>query len=295
MARVVGIGHCNLDYLGVVERYPPIDRKEQLCEFSIQGGGPVATALVALSTFGVSTQFVGKVADDDLGRFIVRDLCDAGVGVEYLSVEAGKTSPFSFIAVDRHSGLRNIFWTPGTVSRLELGEVPLDFLTGAEVLLCDGHQPVLQIRAAEKARELGITVVTDAGGVREGMGDLLSLTDVLIASERFAAEVAPRPDLAEVLDELHALGPRVVVVTLGAEGSVGSDGGRLVREAAWPVKVVDTTGAGDVFHGAYIYALLQHWDLARSMRFASVAAGLKCRALGGRAGIPRLEEVLRLL
>jgi ribokinase len=215
--------------------------------------------------------------------------------LDHLSVEAGKTSPFSFIAVDRESGLRNIFWTPGTVGRLENQEVTLDFLTGAEVLLCDGHQPALQVRAAEKARELGVKVVTDAGGVREGMGDLLSLTDVLIASERFAAEVAPRPDLAEVLDELRALGPRVVVVTLGAEGSVGSDGGRLVRETALEVAVVDTTGAGDVFHGAYIYALLQRWGITRSMRFATVTAGLKCRALGGRAGIPKLEEVLRHL
>jgi ribokinase len=293
--RVVGIGHCTLDCLGVVDRYPAIDRKEEIREFTLQGGGPVATSLVTLAALGISTQFVGKVSEDDFGSFILEGLRAAGVGVDSVIVEAGKVSPFSFIAVERTTGKRTIFWTRGSVSQLEPGEVSKDILRGAEVLLLDGHQAAAQIRAAEWARELGVAVTTDAGSLREGMGDLLALTDVLIASERFATEVAPRADPRQMLEELRAMGPRTVVVTQGSEGSVGLDAERFCREPALAVPVVDTTGAGDVYHGAFVYGMLQRWDLARSMHFASVAAGLKCRALGGRAGIPDLEEIARHL
>jgi ribokinase len=292
MARVVGVGHCSVDYLGIVDRYPAVDRKEMLRAFSIQGGGPVATALATLAAFGVEAEFAGKVADDDLGRTILEAFRQAGVGTRMLVVEPGAVSPFSFIAVERETGRRNVFWAPGSVSPLLPAELRPDALAGAEALLVDGHQIAAQVRAAELARQVHVPIVLDAGGLKEGMGDLLALTDVLIASERFLTEVAPRDDLRRSLEELRAMGPRVAVVTLGEEGSAGLEGEHFVRIPALRVQVVDTTGAGDVYHGAFLYGMLQRWDLERTMRFAGAAAGLKCRALGGRAGIPNLEEVL---
>lgn len=289
---VVGVGHCAVDYLGVVPRYPDVDTKVEVSEFSQQGGGPAATAIVTLACFGVPTRMVSKISDDPFGDFILAGLRSVGVDVSHVVIDPGHVSPFSFIAVESTTGKRTIFWTRGSVSPLQPSEIRPDVLEGAGWLVIDGHQPAAQVKIAEEARARGIKVVLDAGTLREGMGDLVPLSHVLIASERFATEVAPAAEIEATLEELRKMGPEVCVITMGAEGSVGSDGARTVREDGFEVDVVDTTGAGDVFHGAFLYGMMQSWPVERCMRFASVAAALKCRALGGRAGIPALEEVL---
>ncbi len=288
---VVGIGHSTVDYLGLIERYPESDTKVEISEFSIQGGGPVATALVTLAALGVDTAIVSKVSDDDFGRFMRSGLVEAGVDTTGLVVEPGKVSPFSFIAVERGSGKRTIFWTRGNLGRLEPEDVDLGLLEGAKVLHVDGIHSWAQIAAARKARELGVHVVYDAGSARDGWKELVELSDTVIASERFVSEAVPGA-IAESLRSLARMGPGTVVITMGPEGSVGMEQGQTYIAPALDVEAVDTTGAGDVYHGAYIYALLQGWTLQKRMRFASAAAGLKCRSLGGRAGIPTLGEIL---
>lgn len=291
---VVGVGHAAVDYLGVVPRYPDVDTKIELSQFSMQGGGPVATALVTLATLGVRTSFVGKVSDDDFGRFISQGLSEAGVDTSSLIVDAGHVSPISFIAVEQSSGRRTIFYTRGDVARLTESEIPVQLLQEAKILHVDGLQMVAQVAAARVARDSGVQVVYDAGSPREGMQDLLGLTDVLIASERFAAEVGGGA-LAESLKVMRALGPQTVVITIGEDGSVGMEQDETYILPALAVEVADTTGAGDVFHGAFIFAMLQGWDLRERMRFANAAAGLKCRSLGGRGGIPTRDEIDRAL
>jgi sugar/nucleoside kinase (ribokinase family) len=296
VSRVLGIGACNIDYLGVVERHPSPGRRQELLEFSIQGGGAVPTALATLAAFGVEVEYAGKLSDDDFGRFLAQELESADVGTRHLVVEPGRWSPFCFVAHDVSSGKQTVFSMPGTLSPLGHDEIPLEAVEKAEILLVDGAHRLAQTRAAEHARERGRTVVTDAAVLQEGMGDLLALTDVLVASERFAADVAPRADLAETLQELCAMGPKTVVLTLGPDGSVGLRGDKLVRESAATIDaLVDSAGAGGVYRGAFIYGLLEGWALERAMHFASVAAGLKCEVLGRRAGIPALEQVLERL
>jgi ribokinase len=287
---VVGVGHATLDILGVVGRHPGADDKVELEVFSLQGGGPVATALVTLQRLGSSTAVVAKVSDDRFGQLIREGLEAAGVDVSGLVAEPGRVSPVSFVSVERPTGRRAIFWTRGDVGPLRPEEVPLELLRGARALHVDGIQLAAQVAAAREARRLGIPVVFDAGSPRPGVDELLGLTDVLIASERFAVELGGGT-LAANLRALAARGPAEVVVTLGEEGSVGLAGEEFVRVPALAVEVVDTTGAGDVYHGAYLYALLGGRTLSERMRFASAAAGLKCRALGGRAGIPGGAEI----
>ena len=295
MSLVVGVGHCAVDYLGVVPRYPDVDTKQEVLEFSQQGGGPAATAIVTLACFGVPTRMVAKVSDDHFGDFILEGLRSVGVDVSHVVVERGHVSPFSFIAVEAKTGRRTIFWTRGSVPALQPEEVRPEMLDGASWLVIDGHQPAAQVQLAEEARARGIKVVLDAGALREGMGDLVPLSSVLIASERFATEVAPAAELEATLGELRKMGPDVCVITMGLEGSIGTDGTRVVREPAHEVDTVDTTGAGDVYHGAYLSAAIQGWPIERCLRFSSVAAALKCRMLGGRAGIPTVEEVLAVV
>jgi ribokinase len=132
--------------------------------------------------------------------------------------------------------------------------------------------------------------------MRDGSLELVSQIDVLIASSRFAAPLVGENAPAETaLEALSRFGPQEIVITLGSRGSVGWNRGELVAQAAFPVEVVDTTGAGDVYHGAYIYGLLWGWDMKKCMRFASATSALKCKAIGGRAGIPTLEAILKLL
>jgi len=291
---VVGVGHGAVDYLGVVERYPELDSKVELSEFSMQGGGPVATALATLAILGVKTTFIGKISDDDFGQFIQQGLREADVDLSGLVIEPGRVSPFSFVSVDRKTAKRTVFWTRGDVAPLREKEIHLDLFDQARILHVDGLQMESQISAALHAKGLGMQVVYDAGSPRMGMHELMKLTDVLIASETFATEVVGGA-LPESLKALQSKGPRTVVITIGPEGSVGLEEEHSETLPAFDIHPVDTTGAGDVYHGAFIYGLLQGWDLRRKMLFANAAAGLKCRVLGGRAGIPSLQEIEQFL
>ena len=179
---------------------------------------------------------------------------------------------------------------------LKKEEVDLSPFSGARVLHLDGLMIEASIEAARQAKARGLKVVLDAGTMRDGSLELVSQIDVLIASARFAAPLVGEDSPAEkALEALSRFGPKEIVITLGSKGSVGWNRGELVAQSAFPVEVVDTTGAGDVYHGAYIYGLLRGWDMRKCMRFASATSALKCRAIGARAGIPTLDEVTRFL
>ncbi|HEY3357685.1 MAG TPA: PfkB family carbohydrate kinase [Polyangia bacterium] len=291
--RVVGLGQATVNYLGVASRYVEPDNRRELRTFSIQGGGTVATALAVLANFGgTAATFVGKLSDDDFGRHIVRNLGAHGVDVAHVVVAPGFVSPFAFITVEEAQRRPAVYYTRGNVPALAPGEVDLAVLDGAALLLIDGHHVKAQVAAAERARACGVPVLLGAAGPAEGMGDLIALADTLLLTERFATELSPRGELEDSLAELHAMGPRTVVILLGEAGAIGLEEGVVVRQPAFAADVVDETGAADVYAGAFAYALTRGWPLERRMRFASVAAGLSCRALGRRAALPDLNETL---
>jgi sulfofructose kinase len=293
---VVGLGQACVDYLGRVPSYPREDGKIELLELQSQCGGPASTALVTLSRLGVKTSFLGSVSDDPIGVEVLKGLRADQVDYSFLKVTPGYTSQFAFIAVSRESGNRTIFWHRGSVPPLQRKEVDLSPFQGAKVLHLDGLMIEASIEAATQARAMGMKVVLDAGTMREGSLDLVSQIDVLIASERFAVPlVGEHSPVKKALETLSGFGPKEIVITLGAKGSVGWTGGEVLTQTAFPVDAVDTTGAGDVYHGAYIYGLLKDWDMKACMRFASATSALKCRAIGARAGIPTLHEITRFL
>ncbi|MBU2547461.1 MAG: sugar kinase [Proteobacteria bacterium] len=292
---VLGLGQASLDYLGLAPVYPERDAKCELDRLEVQGGGPVATALVTLSRLGLSTAFIGAVGDDLAGRAIRAGLIEEGVDVSGLSMVPGGTSQLAFIAVERYSGSRTIFWHRGRGTELGVGQVDLEAVGRARLLHLDGLMHEASMVAARRAREAGIPVVFDAGTLRDGSLDLAARTDCLICSERFFRAFHPRGDVEAGLVGLRELGPTRVVATFGARGSVGFDGRIFHHQPVLEVRVLDTTGAGDVYHGAFIYGLLAGWDLAGCMRFASATAALKCEKMGGRAGIPDLETVRRFM
>lgn len=288
---VAGIGQCSLDFLFTVDQYPKEDVKCECRDFRVEGGGPVATALVALARWGVATRFCGVVCSDEFGREILDGLAREGVDPRGVVVRPSGVSQFAFICAVPRSGSRTIFWRRPEAAPLEPQEIPPDFLRNASVLHLDGLFSEASLYAARQARDMGIPVVLDAGSVRPGMMPLVTLTDHLICAEHFARQFDPQASVGDALQRLKALGPSVVSVTLGNRGSVS-----LWEDIPWylpalKVPVLDTTGAGDVFHGGYIWGLLQGLSPAECLRWATVAAGLACRSLGGRSGIPCVQEV----
>ncbi len=290
--RVFGLGQCSLDALGRIAAYPPPDVK---CEFSgltVQGGGPVATALAALSRWGVACAFGGVVGDDAAGDAIRASLTAEGIDTAGLVTRPGALSQHAFIfAEPAREGRRTIFWQRPTGAPLLPAEVDLEKLSRAHAFHTDGLFIEASLFAAEEARKAGIPVVVDAGTLREGMLDLARQSDCFIASETFGRALAGNDFPGEALKRMAALGPQLVAVTLGAEGYAALLDGRIVCKPAWPARAVDTTGCGDVFHAGFVYGLLNGWEHARSLDFGAWAAARVSLRLGGRAGIPTLRQV----
>ncbi|MCP3677710.1 MAG: sugar kinase [Deltaproteobacteria bacterium] len=288
--KVAGLGQCSLDYLIVVDGYPREDTKKEVVDWTVQGGGPVATALVSLSRLSIETAFMGVVSNDEAGGEIRRGLVREDVDITHLLERRGGTSQTAFITINRVKDTRTILWQRPTVRAIEPSEVGKDLLDGAALLLLDGLFGEASLKAAEMAREAKIPVMVDAGRVREGTEELLSHADYIVASEEFAGEFGGTPEKA--LRKLEEFKPKAATITLGNRGSMTVSAGERFHQSAFDVDVVDTTGAGDVFHGGYIYGLLQRWEIKKTVEFASAFAGLKCREVGGRAGIPTLQETM---
>jgi sulfofructose kinase len=294
-ALVVGMSQATVDYLGLVPAFPLPDTKCDLTGLTVAGGGPAATALASLARWGVGAAFIGAVGGDEFGRMILKGLEQEGVDVSAVTVAPGGSSTFAFIAVEERSAQRTIFCFRGAGVRFAPEMVDLDLVRSASVLHLDAYDLPACLAAARAAKEAGVPVVCDAGTLREGSLELMALVDHAVCSEVFFNSFHKGDDLEQGLARLKALGPRAVVVTLGKRGSLGFDGRAFHRQPAFAVTAVDTTGAGDVYHGAYIYGLLAGWDLAGRMAFASAAAALKCEHMGGRAGIPDLERLQAFL
>lgn len=292
---VTGLGQCSVDFLAVVNAYPHSDTKKEVLEWHEQGGGPVATALVALSRLGVNCSFYGVTGDDPAGEKIRRSLTEEGVDVKGLLQRGRNASQIAFIVIEKGTAKRTIFWKRPSGSPLLPDELGADFLNGSDFLLLDGLMRDASLAAAKRAHALGIPVLLDAGSVRPGLLDIARLSDYVVASEEFARGLGWVLAPEFLRQEKEKMGIKVLTITLGERGSITTSGDQVFEVPAFHVNAADTTGAGDVFHGAYIYGLLQGWGLRNVVTFASALAAMKCRMIGGRAGIPRLDEVVSFL
>ncbi|HZD55068.1 MAG TPA: PfkB family carbohydrate kinase, partial [Candidatus Aquicultoraceae bacterium] len=292
MFDVVGIGLNAIDYLCLLPRYPAPGEKLRMTGFSRQGGGQVATALVALSRWGLKTLYAGNVGEDDHGRLSLSLLRREGVDVSCARIVAGASSQFAVILVQEGSGERTILWDRDPRIRIAASDVPRERIRVARAVLLDGHDVPASIEAAGEARKAGVPVVLDAEKVQEGTEELLGLCDHIVAASSFVGQFLPGADPAAAVREFHrAFSPRTATVTLGVDGAVGFDGARVHRVPGIRVAAVDTTGAGDIFHAGFLFALLAGKPFPGMLGFANAAAALSCLAVGGRAGIPSLDAV----
>lgn len=292
---VTGIGQCSLDYLAIVDSYPEVDTKKEVLQWEEQGGGPVATAMVTLSRLGVKCRFYGIVGDDYAGEKIRQSLIDEHIDVEGLLKRDKSTSQIAFIAIEKNSGKRTIFWKRPSGYELRPEELGTGFLEDSNFLLLDGLMKASSLDAVKKAKSQNVPVILDAGRLREGMLEIAKNCDYVVASEEFAKDIGWDGDPEVFWKKLEKFGLKIVTVTLGNRGSITFQKNKYFYVPAFKVEVIDTTGAGDVFHGGYIYGLLKGWSIFDTIRFASALAALKCKKIGGRAGIPGLNEVLNFL
>ena len=295
---ILGLGYCGWDTLCLLPRIP-LDDKVQIIECVEQGGGPAATAMVAAARLGAKAAFMGIVGDDENGENILRDFATESVDARLMVKRDEASSATATCWVDQSTGKRSIAWTHGGAAPLTPEEVSEEAILSARALHLDGHQTQAAIHAARIARAHDIPVFLDAGTLVDGIETLLPLCTVVIASEVFAKKFTGEKDPNEAIQALHRLGPTWTAVTLGRNGSAGFDGKRIHKIPTPDVEVVDTTGAGDVFHGAFAARYVETMDgqpeFDDCLRFASAVAAMKCRKLGGRTGIPTREEVLAFM
>ena len=295
---VVGCGLNSLDLLAVVAEHPAPDTKQRLQRVTKQPGGQIATALRACARLGWRTRYIGRFGADEHGRLARAAVEGAGVDVAFAPLVEGAANQFAIILVDARSGGRCVLWDrhPG----IAMGAADVDPAAAASgrMLIVDCHETAAATRAATLARAAGIPTVVDVEKVRPGINDLLATIDAVIAATDFPAALTGHDEPGKAIRAIaHEFGSALVTVTLGPEGSLTFSGGREIRTPAFPVDVVDTTGAGDVFRGGFVAACLRSPDgeLEDALAFASAAAALNCRALGAGAGLPTEAEIDALI
>jgi len=294
---VLGLGAVTVDFVGTVEAWPSRGVKTMLDRFMICDGGLVGTALVAVSRLGGKAAFAGELGQSEIARRALDALGRESVDTSFV-LETPDAEPIvAFILIDRTGGQRNIFWTRQNVQYPMPWEFPEpDWFHRTRVLLIDFESGQAGIEAARIAREHQIPVVIDVERDEPHVAEAMRVSSHIIVSEDFAGGYTGRRNATEMLAALRTDPEQVVILTRGEKGCAGSSPEGDFALPAFKVDVVDTTGCGDTFHGAFALALARGQAVVPAARFASGAAALCATQLGGRAGIPtatQLEQFLR--
>jgi sulfofructose kinase len=292
----VALGLNAVDHLIVVPHYPEFNSKIAFLSHRLAAGGQAATAMAALARLGLRTRYIGKVGSDEEGRFQLRSLEADRVESSGVIVVEGAETQTAFIVIDQASGERTIIWRRDERLRIRPDEVDGRAITSGRVLHLDGHDTAASIAAARHARDAGIPTVLDIDNIYPGAEELLPLIDFIISSSTFPERLTGESDLARALKQISIeSGALLVAATMGRDGVLAYFRGQYYHSPAFAVECRDTTGAGDAFHGGFIYGLLAGFSVEETLKFANGVAGLKCRDLGARTALPNLDEVKTLL
>lgn len=291
---VVGVGINATDTIIRLPRFPALDSKVEIISAERRAGGQTASAIVACRRWGLATRYVGKTGDDDSAKFQRDELTREGVEAHWLTAP-GRMSQSSFILVDEKSGERTVLWKRDPQIALQPEDIHREWIENARILLVDGHDTAAAARAARWAREAGALVVGDFDNRYPGVEELLEYIDFPITSKEFPARLTGETDLLKSLASIHAnFKCRLTSATLGRLGVIAWDGADFHLHPGFRTRAVDTTGAGDIFHGAFAYGLVRGWSTSDILEFSCAAAGLNCEKHGARGGIATVIEIERL-
>lgn len=291
---VVGVGLNATDTLIPLAHFPVRGAKVEFRSANVLPGGQVASAMVACQRWGLRTRYVGKVGDDAAAAIHAAEFLRTGVEAHLFTANACPSQQ-SFILVDS-SGERTVLWRRDERLTLRPEELQREWIVNARALHVDGHDTAAAALAAEWARAAGVPVIADLDDLYPGVEALLKNVDYLITSRDIPARLTKESDLRKSLPAVREkLRCALAAATLGQDGVLAWDGTEFYYSAAYRVTPVDTTGAGDIFHAGFIYALLQGWPRRRQLDFACAAAALNCTAVGARGGIQSVQNIERLM
>ncbi len=293
---VVGVGLNATDTLLVVPHFPAYAGKAPFQQEILSPGGQVASAVVTCASLGLKTKYIGTLGDDERGRIQMESLQAAGIDLEHVQVRKGCANQSAYIIIDRTTGERTVLWRRDDCLRIEPSQIAPEQITCARLLHIDGHDTQAVEHAARIARGAGMPVTVDVDTIYHGFDRVLPHVDYLIASSEFPVQWTNQSDPFRALEMIQQeYRMRVAAMTLGAHGALALEAGKFVYSPAFVVNCVDTTGAGDIFHGAFCYAVLQRMPMREALDFSNAMAALNCMALGARGGIRGLEEVRALM
>ncbi|HEY3989693.1 MAG TPA: carbohydrate kinase family protein [Acidobacteriaceae bacterium] len=291
---VVGVGLNATDTTIQIAEFPECGSKVEYDAERVTPGGQVASTVVACQTWGLRTRYVGKLGDDEAARLHAREFERTGVEAQLVYVPE-TASARSLILVDRR-GERTVMCRRDERVVLRPEELKREWIVNARALHVDGHDTAAATLAASWARKAGVPVVADLDEIYPGVDALIEKVDYLVVSRDFPCRLTGGTDLKAALREIQTrYGCALTAATLGQDGVLAWDGRHFLHAAAYRVPVVDTTGAGDIFHAGFIYGLLQGWGLERQLDFSCAAAALNCMHEGARGGIRPVAAIEALL
>ena len=330
MIDIVGIGASTLDRFIVVDHFPTGREVQQAVSSTTDGGGPVATALATAGKYGAHTVMIDRIGDDMVGRYILEDFHKYNVNTEGIQVDADAKSGTATILVKQKTGERAVFFERATATEPEFLEAHKQLIESAYILHINGRHRKLMRSAMAVAKEVGTIISLDGGAQRydEDMKPITEASHIVIVARDYAEKYTGTTNLEDACRIIHERGALVAGVTDGANGSyfVWPDGTSYRCEPFTQATVVDTTGAGDSFHGAFLANLVHtinhmkeqdttsttkhdsasihavellkacaHSDLEKAAIFASAVASLNTQGIGGRSPLPTLKSVQELI
>ncbi len=290
MQDVLCVGHASFDITMALLNHPEPDEKSFADSMQLAGGGPAANAAVCVTRLGGSAGFCGYLGNDLFGQAHVAEFIAEGVDLAYL-IRGDQATPVSQILA-KPDGCRSVVNFKADTPWLQAEAVQISKLP--KVILFDGHEPLLSLQLCQWAKQQGIVTLLDAGSLHQGTRDLVSEVDYLVVSEKFARQFCNTDDLYIAL-ELLSTHCAHVVITQGEAGLIWSRHGAQGSLPGFDVDAVDSTGAGDAFHGAFALGLARNMPWSELLQFASAAGALNCTKLGARCGLPDLDALESLL
>jgi sugar/nucleoside kinase (ribokinase family) len=293
---VVGVGLNATDTLLLLPQFPAYGGKVPFDEEILSPGGQVASALATCARLGLRAKYIGTVGDDERGRVQMESLRETGINLDHVQVRKGCANQSAYILIDRTTGERTVLWRRPEALRLAPEEIAPEQITCARLLHIDGHDTPAVARAAEIARGAAIPVTVDVDTIYPGFEQVLPNVDYLLASAEFPGRWTGERDPFQALERIQGeYGMRCAGMTLGAFGALARMEGRFFYSPGFVVNCVDTTGAGDVFHGAFCYAVIERLGMEETLDFSNAMAALNCTALGARGGIGTAAEARALM
>jgi sulfofructose kinase len=291
---VVGIGINATDTIIRLPHFPTLDSKLEVISSEMMPGGQVASAIVACRRWGLRVRYVGKIGEDAAARLQVDEMENEGVDARWI-IASGRESQSSYILVDESTGERTVLWKRDPSIALWPGDLKREWIWDARILLIDGHDTDASATAARWAKQEELEVVGDFDNRYRGVEAVLEHTDYPITSKDFPERLTGEKDLLKSLPDIFDnFKCRFIAATLGRLGVLAWDGARFILRPGFRVDAVDTTGAGDIFHGAFVYGLARKQRLEGILEFACAAAALNCVSPGARGNIASLAEIEKL-